>query len=242
MGNIVKLKLEEHIRFLLLRYPQNLDRVAEEASNYAGTDVPVSVVNKILVKFKTKQDRDVKYWVACNLAQEVLRQSMSRQAKLEAIYTHWDGKEEPLVSACCEFPVDKHETIEGNIYYRCLKCNNTCNVAKAKNLDLENLKLRLIKDMRLESEHLMKFAKEMGFIAESGEPTSKGDKNYIFVNQQQNNPPLSGIPVESSIAKKAEEMTPMEREKLIHQLTNLAQEATNAEFVEGNKGNESKNE
>ena len=228
-NSIVKFRLEEKIRFLLLRHPKNLDRVAKEASDYVGRDVPVSIVVKVLEKFRKSQGKDVRLWVACNLAQQIIQGSQERLAKLEAMYQYWDGKEEALESVCCRAPITKYEPMDGSPpYYRCVKCDITCGTRVIRALDLENLKLRLIKDMRQESTHMIKFAKDMGFVATTPEastlPTSQ---NYIFVNNSDKPKKISSdMIIDAEMAQEAQDMPPMEREKLLRDLDNLLIEAS----------------
>lgn len=239
-NNIVKYRLEEKIRFLLLRHPKNLDRVCKEASEYAGRDVPVSVVTKVLEKFRKSQGKDVRLWVACNLAQQIIQGSQERLAKLEAMYQQWDGKEEALESVCCCAPVTKHEPADGSPpYYRCVKCNVVCGTAVVRALNLENLKLRLIKDMRQESAHMIKFAKEMGFVATTPEepvnpPTSQ---NYIFVNNSDKPKKISSdMIIDAEMAQEAKDLPPMEREKLLRDLDSMLEEAENTSDTEEEVG------
>lgn len=232
-NNIIQARFEDHIRFLLLRYPKDLKRVAEEASKYIGAEVPMPIIEKILQRFKDKMGKDIKFWVSCNLAQEIIQGHLERQAKLEAMFMSWTGREEALESVCCSAPVTKHEPMQGAPYYRCVKCNETCGTRVVRALELENLKLRLIKDMRQESEHLMKFAKDMGFVANQPQEPLVKNQNYLIVN-----PPSEKarpIPIHSEIAQGAEQLSPMEREKLIHQLQGQLEEAVETEFVANEK-------
>jgi len=234
-NSIVKFRLEEKIRFLLLRHPKDLDRVAKEASVYVGRDVPVSVVLKVLEKFRKSQGKDVRLWVACNLAQQIIQGSQERLAKLEAMYQQWDGKEEALESVCCSAPVTKHELMNGSPpYYRCVKCDITCGTKVVRALDLENLKLRVIKDMRQESAHMMKFAKDMGFVATIPEEpvTPPTSQNYIFVNNSDKPKKISSdMIIDAEMAQEAQDMPPMEREKLLRELDGMleASESTTEE-------------
>lgn len=244
MSNIVKLRLEEKIRFLLLRFSNNLDRVAEEASKYAGTNIPVEVVAKISKKFREKQDKDIKFWVACSMAQEVLRGAMERQAKLEAMYQCWDGKEEDWASSCCSAPVQEYVPNGGTgvPYYRCLQCENTCNRIRKNHLELEHLKLRILNDMRRESTFLVKAAKDLGFVTEKDPTPVTNNKNFILVNNQANQESPQPIPIDAEAAKRVENMSPAEREKLIRKLDKMVDNVTDTEFLDSKEEESNSNE
>jgi phenylacetate-coenzyme A ligase PaaK-like adenylate-forming protein len=83
--------------------------------------------------------------------------------------------------------------------------------------------------MRQESEHLMKFAKDMGFVANQPQEPSIKNQNYLIVNAPSEK--ARSIPIQSEIAKGAEQLSPMEREKLIHQLQGQLEKAVETEFV-----------
>lgn len=230
-GNIVRLRLEEKIRFLLMKYPMNLERVSQEASEYAGTFVSLDVVNRVLKKFKARQDKDTKYWLACSMAQELIHSSQSRQAKLEDMFSRWEGKEEVIVSSCCSYPVQKIEPMQGEPYYRCLKCDHTCNVVPKNKLELENLKLRIIRELRSESAFLISAAKTLGFTNLEREQPAPVNNNYVFVGRNETeDPKRKEVAIDSEMAKKADDMSAMEREKLIHKLEGMLSEPTPAEF------------
>jgi len=229
MGAIQKASFVEHVRYLLLRYPKNFIRVAEEASKFVGREVPVEEVQKIYAKFKKSQDRDVSYWVACNLAKDILQGSMERQAKLEHMFETWDGRELAEVSLCCMAPVE-HIQMGGNEYFRCLKCNETCNVQTLSVLELENLKMKILKQMRDESVHLIKMAKEMGFTT-NGPKVVEKNQQFIYVDKRENPKPQH---IDAEMGEDLENMSPMEREAVLKRLEKLnSGEISDVEFEKG---------
>jgi hypothetical protein len=232
MGSIIKSEWEEHIRFLLLQFPADIQKVAEEASTYFGTDVPVDQVVRIRRKIKSRQDRDVSLWVASSITQKLLQASRERQAKLEAMYTTWHGAEKGIVSVCCKGPVEKWEPTNQPWVHRCLVCNTDCHVKTAMYPEIEKLKMKIIQEMRKESELMVKFAKDLGFTAH--EPQKREfhqTTNFVMVGDQKTS---EAIPIDVEGAKKLEEMSPVERERVIKKLEKMSQgqePPVEAEFV-----------
>lgn len=217
---ISKKSFEDQVRFLILRYPVNLIKVAEEASKFVGRPVPLNEIERIYQKFRKSQNKDVNLWVACNLSQEILYGSQQRLAKLEAMFQQWDGREVAKSSLCCGAPVSEHYIGESH-YYRCLKCDTTCNVQEIRRLELEKLKLAILKDIRTENLFLMKFAKDMGFTGKQPETVTK-NSNYVFVQTNQAQQAGASVPIDASVGQKIDNMSPMERERFIKSLEKLA--------------------
>lgn len=239
-NELQKRSYEDHIRFLLLRYPNNLKRVAEEASKYFDQEISTVEIGRILQKFTKQQNRDVNLWVACNLAKEILLGAQQRAAKLEAMFQTWAGKEESLRSLCCKAPVSEH-ILSGNHYYRCLKCDTTCNVESTNHLELEGLKITLIQEMREESLHLIQFAEKMGFTAQPPAPVTK-NQNFILVDNRKAEG-KEAVPIDAEMGRQIENVHPMEREHIIKRLEGLLPDIeTEVEFAEPvkNEGDDGK--
>lgn len=227
MNSIQKTTYEEHVRYLLLRFPKNLMRVAEEASKFVNREVSIEEVKRIYDKFKKSQSKDINYWVACNLAQEILQGSLERNAKLEAMYQTWDGREIAEASICCNAPVE-HIEMGGNSYYRCLACNETCNIKTLSFLDLEELKMKILKQMREESSFLIKMAKEMGFTTGAPKIVEK-NQQFIYVDQRKDKV-AEPVNIDASVGKDLENMSPMEREAVLKRLEKMQANEIEAEF------------
>jgi hypothetical protein len=233
--NIQKLNWEEQVRFLILRYPQDMKKVAEKASEIFNCDISVEEVVRIKQRFKRTMDKDVAVQVAANLSRQIVQGSQERCAKLEAMFQLWDGKDEAMESVCCEAPVVEHG-LGGNIYYVCAKCSINCGVRVVRNEALQKLKIKLIQEMRAESDHLINFAKQMGFTAPQESAPVVNQKNFLIVGQQQNNQVTTGpVQIDARIAQKVDDMSPVEREHLIHDLRKLAEGATEATFESSEK-------
>ena len=224
-----KQNYEDYIRFLILRYPKDLKRVSKEASDYFGQSIPVSEVERILQRFAKKQSRDVNLWVAVNLSREILLGSQQRQAKLEAMYSIWDGQENVARSLCCKAPVESLLEEQENHHFRCLKCNNPCNAEVISHLELERLKMQIIQEMREESLHLMQFAEKMGFVVKSPVPVTK-NQNFILVDNRASGKEAP-IPIDTQTCHQIENMAPMEREGLIKRLEGLVSNESTVEVT-----------
>jgi len=226
MGSIQKLNYEDQVRFLILRYPHDARKVAEEATKMLNCEITTEEVIRIQQKFKRTLDKDIAARVAANLAQQIVQGSMERCAKLEAMFQMWDGKDEALESVCCSAPVEEHG-LSGNIYHICLKCNTNCGVRVVRDEALQKLKIKLLQEMRAESEHLITFAKQMGFtVPQEPAPIINQKTNFLIVGQQQNTQVNGPVKIDAGVAKKVEDMTPVEREHLIHDLQKMADRAT----------------
>lgn len=225
--NIQKLNYEDRVRFLLLRYPQDPIKVAEEASKLMNTEVTVEEVTRIKKRMQRTLDRDIAARVAANLAQQIIQGSMERCAKLEAMFQMWDGKDIAVESVCCAAPAIEHPGEFGtSSYYTCAKCSTNCGIRVVRDEALQKLKIKLLQEMRAESEHLIAFAKQMGFTAPQELPPVVNQKNFLIVGQQQNNQMTGPVQIDSHMAQKVEDMSPVEREHLIHDLRNMADQAT----------------
>ena len=226
-NTLQKHNYEDYVRFLILRYPKDLKRVSKEASTYFGQSIPVSEVERILQRFAKQQNRDVNLWVAVNLSREILLGSQQRQAKLEAMYSVWDGRENSLVSLCCGAPVEELEDSGPDFSFRCLKCNRLCNAEVLDHLELERLKIKIIQEMREESLHLIQFAEKMGFTAQQPVPVTK-NQNFILVDNRTPGKDAP-IPIDAQTGHQIENMSPMEREGLIKRLEGLVSNESIAE-------------
>jgi hypothetical protein len=185
------------------------------------------MVMKIKRRFRQKQDKDVRFWVSCSMSQLMIQGTQERLAKLEAIYEHWDGLEDMRVSTCCGYPTEEHEDMAHNKYYRCLRCHQTCKITTTHQQDVEKLKIKLVQEMRKESEHIMKYAKTMGFTPNAGESENPAvvHKNFVYVDAKQGDSkgPVQ-LPISAEEAKRVEEMEPMERTQLTRKLEALLEE------------------
>lgn len=238
MGSIQRINYEDQVRFLILRYPHDLQKVVEAASKLMGVEIPLEEVVRIKQRFKRTLDKDVAARIAANLAQQVIQGSMERCAKLEAMFQMWDGKDVALESLCCLAPVEEHG-LGGNVYHICLKCNTNCGVKVIRDEALQKLKIKLLQEMRAESEHLILFAKQMGFTAPQEPAQVVNNRNsFLIVGQQQNNTQVSEpVQIDVRMAQKVENMSPVEREHLIHDLQRMADQATtDAQFEPKKEG------
>jgi hypothetical protein len=98
--------------------------------------------------------------------------------------------------------------------------------------EIEKLKMKIIQEMRKESELMVKFAKDLGFTAH--EPQKREfhqTTNFVMVGDQKTS---EAIPIDVEGAKKLEEMSPVERERVIKKLEKMSQgqePPVEAEFV-----------
>lgn len=235
-NDLVKLNYEDHIRFLILRYPQDSIKVAEEASKLVGTTITVEEVTRIKQKMKRTLDRDIAARVAFNLAQQIIQGSMERSAKLEAMFQLWDGKDVAFESVCCLAPAVEHPGYMGTTsYYTCAKCGTTCGVKVVRDEALQKLKIKIIQEMREEAEHMMRFAKQMGFTAPQEPAQVINNRNqFLVVGQQQNNTVNGPVQIDARMAEKVENMSPVERERLIHELQKMADQAATPDPIDVN--------
>lgn len=239
MGSIVKRQFEDHIRFLLLQYPSDLKRVCQDASEYFGQEITRDQVLRIRRKMKSQQDKDTALWVASNITQQLFQGIRERQAKLEAMFATWAGAEQGMVSVCCRGPVKKMEPMQGEPYFRCLVCEETCNVNTEKYPEVEKLKMKIIQEMRKESELIVKFAKDLGFTnqPDPGNTEKVTNNNFIMVNGQERQHP-SRIPIDSEAAQRLQDMSPVERERVIKSIEKMSvakEPPVDAEFVSKNE-------
>lgn len=241
MGSIVKRQFEDQVRCLLLQFPSSPARVAQEASLYFGREVTVEEVVRVRTKMKAQMDRDTALWVASNITQRLFRSVQQREAKLEAMYEAWAGAEQGMVSVCCCGPVEKKWDMSSNEYYFCLACCTNCHVRTARYPEIEKLKMQIVRELRKETELMLKFAKDLGFTAKGQEPKEVHQHtNFVMVNQG-GHEPREAVPIDAEAAKRLEDMSPSERERMIKELERMAHgqdPVVDAEFV----GTESKEE
>jgi len=232
MGSIVKRQFEDQVRSLLLQFPTSPVRVAQEASKYFGQEVTVEQVLRIRKKMKAQMDRDTAFWVASNIIQKLFRSTQQRQEKLEAMYANWAGAEQGVVSICCGGPVEKKTDMSGNTYYFCLVCCTDCHVRTARYPEIEKLKMQIVRELRKETELMLKFAKDLGFTVKEPKEVHK-HTNFVMVNSPGPEPRRS-VPIDAEVAKRLEDMSPSERERMIKGLERMAlgqDAAVDTEFV-----------
>lgn len=247
MSNIVKRQLEDQIRFLLLQFPSDVGRVASDASEYFGQEITVDQVVRIQRKMKSQQDRDTAMWVASNISQKLFQGIREREAKLEAMFATWAGAEKGCVSVCCGGPVEKKKDVSGNTYHFCLVCCQNAHIRTARYPEIEKLKMQIIREMRKETELMIKFAKDLGFTAKGNEPPKKVHQhtNFVVVGGGGGGGQQGAVPIDAEAAKRLEEMSPTERERIIKSLERMSHgqdPVVDAEFVtepkEGSSGEE----
>lgn len=236
MGEIVKRQYEDQIRSLLLQFPSSLSRVAEEASKYFGREITVEDVVRVRTKMKSQMDRDTALWVASNITQRLFRDVQQRVEKLEAMFATWAGAEQGKVSVCCCGPVEKKTDMSGNTYFFCLVCSTNCHVRTARYPEIEKLKMQIVRELRKETELMLKFAKDLGLTAKGSETPKEVHQhtNFVMVNQQQGGSP-GAVPIDAEAAQRLADMSPSERERLIKELERMAhsrEPVLDAEFVE----------
>lgn len=227
-NNLARLNYEDLVRFLILQYPGDLQKVAEKASERTGASVTIEEVTRIKQRMKRTLDKDIVARIATNLAQQIIQGSMERCAKLEAMYQLWDGKDAAPQSLCCGSPAIEHPGAFGSSgYFTCAKCGTNCGIKVVRDEALQKLKIKIIQELRAESEHIVQFAKQMGFTAPQELPPVVNQKNqFLIVGQQQNNQMTGPVQIDARMAQKVEDMSPVEREHLIHDLQNMADQAT----------------
>jgi len=199
--NIEKFKVEETIRISYLKHGGNILKVSEELQ------LDTAYVKKITDKYENAQRRDVDRLVANDIAKYVLLGSEQRKNRLIDIINTLADDEKIYLSSCCHVPVREH-SFDGEVYYICKSCNETCEIELSTKDAIYKLILRYNEQLREEDKLLIDFADKMGFTNKEEPPVTKVTQYSVTL------PSNSKNLLNDETIKDIEKMVPAERERL----------------------------
>lgn len=162
-------KLRERIKLSYLVNRGDIDKVVADVG-----DVSEVYVRRVAKKIRNREDRDYTDKIANNLSSHILIGHNQRMAHLTTLMEKLDkGYEQQFVSTCCRSTVFYKEGLDGKDIAYCHACRRICTVSP--HIDKEDVYMRatLIDKMRKEDEHLVKFAKDMGYVGKPDDDKPK---------------------------------------------------------------------
>lgn len=207
MSNINKLRIEDRVRFLNLKYRGNAVEISRESG------LPVEYIDKILKRIKReKKNTDVNRHIGETMAQHIMDGSEQRKAYLLQELKKEFEKPEELKSVCCNWFVTEH-TWDGEKQYTCRKCGKDCDAYSSDKRD-KNLILRLISQLRTEDEAVINFLVKLGFVNKM----MNGDFDTPPPIPQSNRKVIESKQLDPTLVEDIDKMDPRTREALRHQL------------------------
>lgn len=194
---IQKFRLEEKIRFSYFKHLGDVVAVADEL------ELDLAFVKKICGKIKKKCDRDVNYFVASNITGYILMGFHQRTQYYREWLNYFRDKKKARISLCCKAPVREHEW-DGETHYICLKCEKDCGTKIVDNLEIFDAEMRVLEELRIESEKLVEASDKMGYTLKEAPQVTKVTQYNIG---------LSGEMKE--VASSVKDLRPTDRRKLI---------------------------
>lgn len=219
--DINEIKLEEKVRSLLLKYHGDVNSVASEAN------VSLPYVLKVAKKFKKSLTSEINDLIATSISREIVFGRKQRIHFYIEMLKSLDKREQPLVCLDCGMPV-RENVVDGVVKYYCIKEDKEVKVRMIDRVELYELKIKILNELRSEDEKLVEWMTKMGFtgIQPSG-PSTVFKQTQIFVGD--NSKKLKAEDLASDISK----LSPLEAEKIIKA---LEKQIENAVIIEdGNK-------
>jgi len=187
-----KLEWENTIRSSFLKHRGNLSEVLKDLKAKYENEVDnaderftVAFVKKIVSKFK-RQEKVNSPFVATWILEYILAGTRQREVL-------WDGDDQEVEehkfhyrSGCCDAVAESRTTEEGTPYFVCLKCGEVCQVYRAPNLSIFEMKRKLRVEKRKDEEQIVKAIDSLGFGGEKP-PVIKATYNQVVLGEGNSN-------------------------------------------------------
>jgi len=205
-NNLEEFKLMERIKVSYLKNRGQAVAIADDL----GLDL--SYVKRMVDKFKKKDSRETKFWIAETILGHIMTGHHQRITHLDEMLRSLDNMEQPLLSICCSNPVRKYPDSDR---YECLFHHVPCEVQRVNMLSVYKLKIKLLDQIGAEEERLVGMAQKMGYVGGDEVPQQPAQ----VIKAQQN---ILVIPGQSESDKKViadyTKLSPMDRDRLIDAL------------------------
>jgi hypothetical protein len=225
---IQKFMFEDKIRFYYFRYRGVISKIVsglKKLPEYKNTTIDPSYVAKVIKKFEKERKNNLGLHVCWNFMEFLHMGVQERLSRYQQWMEELEPKSEVMVSSCHRVPVGEilvTADIDGG--WRCLEpgCNKRTVPILLENVDVYNLRMRLLEEMRKDEGLLLKAIKDLGFTA-SEPPQVNKVTQYNF--HQHNDSPKSNqqLPKElntedTKLLTDISELDPRARESMIKRL------------------------
>lgn len=167
-----KLEWENTIRILFLKHRGDVPKIVkdlrdkyQDAVDNAGERFTLTFVKKVIQKFKRETKVNAPY-VATWVLEYVLAGTRQREVYFDTDIEELEAHKFYYRSGCCDAVADSRITPEGTQYFSCMKCSAVCQVYRAPNLSIFEMKRKLIGEKRKDEEQIVKAVDSLGFGGE----------------------------------------------------------------------------
>jgi hypothetical protein len=214
---IDEFKLVEKIKLSYLKNRGNVIDISKELN------INIEYIQKMVNKFKKKEDRDVSTLIANNLMSHVMLGSQSRTVRLMELVKTIEGAEKPVLSVCCQSSYDEIQDSYCD-FYLCQKCHRRCDIHYFIKPAVYNIMVSLIEQLREEDISLIEMADKMGFTNVQKVPDTLIQQNNKILILNEN---------EKEAFRDLKSLPPLDREKIIDRIGKILIQDKRKEIEDG---------
>jgi len=187
-----KFRWENTTRLLYFKHRGNLNKILEELRNlYPASDpehrvsskndnITFQFVQKVIEKFKKQKKNEFAESVASSFMEYAFIGTRQRELQCLQDLENLENYEFILKSGCCDSVAEAHISDDNEEYYKCLKCGNRCNVYRAPNLSVFELRKKLREELRKDEAHLVQAVTDLGFGGEKTPLIKETHKHFTL--------------------------------------------------------------
>lgn len=214
----------------LVKVLEDLRAKYEDEVDNVGERITLDFVKKVIKKFK-RQEKANDPFVASYIMRYVYMGAKQREVDWQIDDQELEEYKFSYRSVCCDKATDlRTNKSNGEEYFICLKCGERCQVYRAPNLDIFEVKRRIRIEKRKDEEHLVKAIDTLGFGGEKP-PIIKQNNYQVFTgDNSRNRKRVKNIAVEDQkLIENTEDMDSRDRETVIKQVEKMKKDMTTDE-------------
>lgn len=223
---IQKFMFEDKIRFYYFRHRGVVSKIVaglKKLPEYKNTTIDPTYIVKVIKKFEKERKNNLGLHVCWNFMEFLHMGVQERLSRYQQWMEELEDKSEVQVSSCHRVPVGHVIDEEaGEEYYRCLEpnCNKRTVPILLENIEVYNLRMKLLDEMRKDEGLLLKAIKDLGFtVSEPPEVTKVTQYNFHQHNDSSKPNQRKELDAEDTkLLTGIENLDPRARESMIKRL------------------------
>lgn len=222
-NDLEKFKLRERIKILMFKHRGSVFDISNELS------LPVDYIQREISKIRKEESKDVSKLISNTLMTHLFEGHKQRIIYLTEMIKSLDNQEMVKASDCCKAPIRiEMDVITSGVRSKCSACSNICNPVRVNHIDVYDLKMKILTELRAEDQSLVSFSEKMGYSNKEPEIKQPMVKQDFFILSEQKE--ISGD--EKEVRDLIKNMPPPEREKLRKTLVQKIIDISNNDVVE----------
>lgn len=216
-----KLEWENTIRTLYLKHRGDVSKIVkdlrdkyQEAVDNAGERFTLTFVKKAIQKFK-RETKVNSPFVATWVLEYVLAGTRQREVHFDTDIEELEAHKFYYRSGCCDAVADSRTTPEGTPYFSCMKCSAVCQVYRAPNLSIFEMKRKLVGEKRKDEEQIVKAVDSLGFGGEKAPVVKATNYQVVFEGDRKRKHVESFTKKEKQLVEDVDALSSMDREVVI---------------------------